>query len=1173
MQRLAEFIVRRRVTIIVASIVLAAACALLIPAVNIEKDLTRYLPASSDTLQGLDAMAQEFGEVSPVRVMYDDAGLTGSGRDAVQADLAGLQGVSSVSVEEGAAGTAGEGKVLFTVNLEGGTYSQSAADGLAAVRAYAERTGALVSGTVVDVANQQASLAYTFGLALAVLLVILVVMCASWVEPLLFLAAIGVAVLFNLGTCVLLPNVSETTFSIAAVLQLALSMDYSIMLTDRYRQERAMEADPSRAMVRALRGGFTAIASSSLTTIAGMLCLVAMSFAIGRDMGVVLAKGVAFSLLAVLFVLPGLMVCCDAAVQRTRKPHPRPRMRGAARASWRGRYAVLGVFAVLAVASFVVKGSTSIGFFTETSNPDAATIDEAFPPEQQIVLLYDKDLGNASQVLGEVATLPGVDGLQSYETTLARQLGAADMAQELGMDEASVRALYYAYAHDGAAQGTMTVHDFATFVLDEADGDGLLSGQLGDASRAQLQQLADLTDPDQVSAPRTAAEAASLLGVDEAQATQLYAGYFLATGAPADAGVSGTALTLPEFVSFLQSDVLDNDLFKSAFTDETRTQITSLARLTDTASVTTPLDADAMASALGMDAAQVRQVYAYRQSLSGDATAAQDMTVQEFLDFMVTTVASSQQFSGALDQTRLAQIYQARLVVDASVAGTQFSATDLGEALGMDPSQVTQLLTYRAFVQGGSATWTASPAEVLAFAAGSAAATGASASSAAGSAPDAQDAASARLAAANALVQGALAGTAYDAQGMADLLAGTASVEEADGGTATLDAADVNLLYLVRESQDGADASQTLSLEEFVGYAAREFGEGGLFADAATDAVASQLADAQGQLADAKSQLVGATYARAIITTPYGRDSQEMHDLVVGIRQVMSPAGTAYHLVGDGPMGVEMQELFNREFDFITLLTAGTVFVIVALTFRSVLMPLLLVLLIQAAVNLTMGLAALQGTSMYYIALMVVQALLMGATIDYAILFTTCYREARETLLPRGAVAKAFPASIGTILTSGSILVFVLLAVGLTSSDVTTSEVCLALSRGALVAVLLVLVFLPGMLCALDRIVADPRALRPGEGKVDSLATSFGGAAGDAVVLGRPYAPAGEAASTPAPDRRAKEEGGGDDLRAWPELEDMGVRPAGRHSAPGNGSRGRGTGIGGRSPIGKHARR
>jgi predicted RND superfamily exporter protein len=127
------------------------------------------------------------------------------------------------------------------------------------------------------------SLGFIFIPALAILIVILVLMSKSWFEPLILLGNIGVAIALNMGTNAIFDSVSDITQSIAAILQLVLSMDYSIMLMNFYRQEKELAESKYEAMKVALKKAFVAISSSSLTTVAGMIMLVFMSFTIGRE--------------------------------------------------------------------------------------------------------------------------------------------------------------------------------------------------------------------------------------------------------------------------------------------------------------------------------------------------------------------------------------------------------------------------------------------------------------------------------------------------------------------------------------------------------------------------------------------------------------------------------------------------------------------------------------------------------------------------------------------------------------------------------------------------------------------------------------------------------------------------------------------------------------------------
>lgn len=132
-----------------------------------------------------------------------------------------------------------------------------------------------------------------------------------------------------------------------------------------------------------------------------------------------------------------------------------------------------------------------------------------------------------------------------------------------------------------------------------------------------------------------------------------------------------------------------------------------------------------------------------------------------------------------------------------------------------------------------------------------------------------------------------------------------------------------------------------------------------------------------------------------------------------------------YHLVGDGPMAWEMSKGFHDELTLITLLTAGAIYLVVALTFRNLLIPALLVLIVQCGVYLTVLATGLQGYSIYYLALLIVQCILMGATVDYGILFTSNYRDARARMGVAPALESAYVRSIHTVMTSGLIIVLV----------------------------------------------------------------------------------------------------------------------------------------------------
>ena len=176
------------------------------------------------------------------------------------------------------------------------------------------------------------------------------------------------------------------------------------------------------------------------------------------------------------------------------------------------------------------------------------------------------------------------------------------------------------------------------------------------------------------------------------------------------------------------------------------------------------------------------------------------------------------------------------------------------------------------------------------------------------------------------------------------------------------------------------------------------------------------------------------------------------------------------YVIGDSPMALEISKTFNDELNNITIITVIFIFVVVAITFKSLVIPTILVLIIQCAVYVTMAILSVAGSSVYFISLIIVQAILMGATIDYAIVYTTYYKESRATMDIQNAIINAYNKSIHTILSSSSILIIVTLIVASFASAI-AAKICETISQGTLCAVILVIFVLPSILAVLDKFV------------------------------------------------------------------------------------------------------
>ena len=278
--------------------------------------------------------------------------------------------------------------------------------------------------------------------------------------------------------------------------------------------------------------------------------------------------------------------------------------------------------------------------------------------------------------------------------------------------------------------------------------------------------------------------------------------------------------------------------------------------------------------------------------------------------------------------------------------------------------------------------------------------------------------------------------------------------------------------YLGKEELDG---TETVEMYGFVSYVLGDM----LTDDSVNNIVKTlilsdpetkaQCDSVKAMLDAAKAQLVGENYSRIMVATKLQKESDEAFAFVERLDGILKENMGEYYIMGNSYLAYEMRASYSDEVNLITLISIVLIFLVVALTFKSLIIPTVLVALIQCAVYLTLSFSYLAHLEFYYLAVIIVQAILMGATIDYAILFTNNYREKRKILDRADSLASAYSNSMHTILTSSSILFFVTLIIGLTAKDPSMVQVCLAIAIGSFFAVALCVIVLPGILAALDK--------------------------------------------------------------------------------------------------------
>ncbi len=435
MNKFADLILRRRKTVLLVFVLFAAASLVLMGGVGVNYDLADYLPKDAPSTLAYQVMQEQFGEALPnVSVMIPEVSIPRALE--LKREIAAVPGVLSVlwlddtqditlpeafMDRSSAEAFYKDGSALFTVTA-GGENLVGAVD---EIRRIAGEFGAL-AGSGVEEAFSRASLSgEMLRIVLIVLplgIIILALATRSWLEPFLFLLASGIAIAINEGTNLIFGEVSYITRATSAILQMAVSMDYAVFLLHDFTKKRVSGLEPIEAMRGAIIDSAASIASSGLTTVMGFIALCMMSFRIGADLGIVLAKGVFLSLLSIMIFLPALVIVFIKPIDKTQHRSLMPPFGWLSRFVSKAGPVLLIAVALAAVPSFLAQrsntfmyGSSGMADATTIVGQDAAKIEAVFPTNTQMALMVPRgEAGKELLLHRRLEDIRGVMSVVSY---------------------------------------------------------------------------------------------------------------------------------------------------------------------------------------------------------------------------------------------------------------------------------------------------------------------------------------------------------------------------------------------------------------------------------------------------------------------------------------------------------------------------------------------------------------------------------------------------------------------------------------------------------------------------------------------------------------------------------------------------------------------------------------
>ncbi len=468
--RLAEWIVKARFFLLALFLACTVFSAFSVGRTRINYDLTRYLAEDTMTRQALTVMQEEFGAAEQLRVMFTDLD-----EETVRAcaDRIGEMPevlAASFSPETDVREEEGHTWSLVTVSLNEADSTET----VTALRAMFPEAGRYyVGGSAADQLDIQRSVGEeipgVMAIAVAVVLVMLLLTSHAWLEPLILLIVLAVSIVINMGTNFIFPDVSFITFAVCAILQLALSIDYAIMLLHTFNGYRDSGLGAKEAMTEAIAECMMRISSSALTTVAGLLSLLFMSYTIGFDIGLVLSKGILISLLGVLLLMPAVTLLMETPLRKTR--HRPLALGGEHLAGWiiRFRAPLAVVLILLVLGGLVLNTQTAYSFSGPASGreSESSAVSRRFGSSDLLAILVpggeeDEDYARQRLLVEKLLAVrkaggePAVSSVASMVTTgemALREYTPEDVAGMTGLNAAVVRLYFRSQGFGGSVRG------------------------------------------------------------------------------------------------------------------------------------------------------------------------------------------------------------------------------------------------------------------------------------------------------------------------------------------------------------------------------------------------------------------------------------------------------------------------------------------------------------------------------------------------------------------------------------------------------------------------------------------------------------------------------------------------------------------------------------------------
>ncbi len=466
-EKMATFVVDKRNMFFLLYIFALVFCIFSMNWVEVENDVTTYLPEETETRQGIEAMNENFTTFGTAQVMVSN--ITYETAQEIYDKLVKIEGIDMVSFD-GNPEHYKDAAALYDISFAGGNFDEISLQAVAEIEtmlsAYDTSMYTLVGQD--DNALLRAEMTTILIVAVIIIITVLTLTSRAYMEVPVLLITFGAAALLNMGTNFLCGKISFISDSIAVVLQLALAIDYAIILCHRFSDEHETK-DAREAAITALSKAIPEISASSLTTVSGLAALGFMEFGIGLDMAIVLIKAILLSLLSVFTLMPGLLVVFCPLIDKTRHKKLLPNISFVGKFAVKMRRVVPVLFVFVIIGAFYLSNQCPYAYSYNDLQTTKMTdrqhayfkIRDQFGSNNMVALVVPSgDYEAEGKILEELSTLPqvkstmglaGIEAMDGYKLT--DSLNPRELSELLGMDYEVIQLLYAAYASENNQYG------------------------------------------------------------------------------------------------------------------------------------------------------------------------------------------------------------------------------------------------------------------------------------------------------------------------------------------------------------------------------------------------------------------------------------------------------------------------------------------------------------------------------------------------------------------------------------------------------------------------------------------------------------------------------------------------------------------------------------------------